>query len=424
MTALDHPDPLDSPDPLHPLVNKTVELAFRGIRLRFDLSHALFSSFDIDAGTRLLLKAAARDPRLEAAGSVLDAGCGVGVLGLCVAAAFPHAHVALRDRDLLAAAFTARNRDLNGIPAERASVSGGLLADGAEGGPYGYILSNLPAKAGSEILGEFVRRCATGLLAPGGGLAFVIVATLAAAARDWCAQAGFAEWTEIPSGGHSVFVCARADAPLGTRAAAPAEAVAAAPGLALYRRSDASFELGTAHIRACGYRGLEEFDTVSYGTEAAIAAAAKCAAGSLVRHALFVEPGIGLSALWARRVFGPDRITIASRDLLALEASRANLSADGLDGAALRSLSSLEFREIGDASCDLQIWRADETPRTDWAASMWSTIARVAKSGSSFVAVCSTGGAARFARRPPRGMRILGEKKKKGFVAVFGRRES
>jgi hypothetical protein len=37
-------------------VLKVVPLRFRGADLNFELSHALFSSFDIDAGSRLLLK--------------------------------------------------------------------------------------------------------------------------------------------------------------------------------------------------------------------------------------------------------------------------------------------------------------------------------------------------------------------------------
>ncbi len=94
-------------------VNKSVGLRFNGVELRFDLSHALFSSFDIDVGTRLLLKVAARDPVLASARRILDEGCGIGVIGLCAAKAFPEAEVLLRDRDSLAVAFTERNRLAN-----------------------------------------------------------------------------------------------------------------------------------------------------------------------------------------------------------------------------------------------------------------------------------------------------------------------
>ncbi|PKL03286.1 MAG: methyltransferase, partial [Spirochaetae bacterium HGW-Spirochaetae-9] len=66
---------------LQPLVNKTVEFAYRGARLSFDLSHALFSSYAIDTGTRFLLKEIAHDEALARARSILDAGCGAGIIG-------------------------------------------------------------------------------------------------------------------------------------------------------------------------------------------------------------------------------------------------------------------------------------------------------------------------------------------------------
>ncbi|MCX8014220.1 MAG: class I SAM-dependent methyltransferase, partial [Rectinema sp.] len=100
--------------PLDPLVNKTVEFAYRGARLKFDLSHALFSSYDIDAGTRLLLKEIASEPAIVEAGRVLDAGCGTGVIGISLAASCPAMDIVMRDRDLRAVAFAARNARRNG----------------------------------------------------------------------------------------------------------------------------------------------------------------------------------------------------------------------------------------------------------------------------------------------------------------------
>ena len=64
------------------LVNKIVPFRFMGEDLRLALSHALFSSFDVDAGSKLLLKTLAQRVDLGTVGSVLDVGCGVGVLGL------------------------------------------------------------------------------------------------------------------------------------------------------------------------------------------------------------------------------------------------------------------------------------------------------------------------------------------------------
>ena len=55
-----------------------------GERLFFDLSHALFSSFKIDDGSRLLMKTLAKQVNLAEVNSLIDVGCGVGTLGLAL----------------------------------------------------------------------------------------------------------------------------------------------------------------------------------------------------------------------------------------------------------------------------------------------------------------------------------------------------
>ncbi len=107
------------------LVNKTVDYAYRGARLGFDLSHALFSSFTIDTGTRFLLKEIAHDEVITGALTILDAGCGTGIIGISLAASCPQAKIVMRDRDILACAFSERNCWRNGIPVKRLNLDGG-----------------------------------------------------------------------------------------------------------------------------------------------------------------------------------------------------------------------------------------------------------------------------------------------------------
>jgi hypothetical protein len=111
-------NPDESGCPLDPLVNKTIDVAYRGVRLKFDLSHALFSSFDVDAGTRLLMKEIAHEPGIVGARRLLDAGCGTGIIGISLAASCPAMDVVMRDRDFRAVAFAARNAARNGLPVE------------------------------------------------------------------------------------------------------------------------------------------------------------------------------------------------------------------------------------------------------------------------------------------------------------------
>ena len=330
-------------------VNKNVEFKFNGAELRFDLSHALFSSFDIDLGTRLLLKTVARDPVLASARRMLDEGCGVGVIGLCAAKAFPGAEVTLRDRDSLAVAFAERNRLGNKLrgaaawteprtgetrearPAPR--VEWGLLGDGREAGPYDFVFSNLPAKAGAPVLGHFFDRLSgkrgPPLLVPGGRAGIVIVKPLAEAAESWIAGAGLATVAAERGSMHRAFIVERRVEGLvggAIDASGDAEAAAEGPELSAYVRGEARFKLADRSYRARGFWGLPEFDTPGYGSSAAAELASRACGGAALDDALFIEPGVGHLAFWASLALGLKRVTVASRDGLSLRAAGINLS--------------------------------------------------------------------------------------------------
>lgn len=456
---------------LQPLVNKTVEFAYRGARLNFDLSHALFSSFAIDTGTRFLLKEIAHDEALARAGSILDSGCGTGIIGISLAASCPSAKVVLRDRDLLACAFAERNCWRNGMAARRFGIDGaetrpiakrapkhknnaprtndvligpGLLGEADSFGPYDFVASNVPAKAGPAILERFVRACAGDLLNPGGRLAFVIVNTLAPLADRWCAASGLALVKRAAGKGHTVFVLEKAALPSDTAsagaamsaapdgeaaasAAAPAPVAAsafaaAAASLAPYRRSGGERQLGRCKAKVSGYQGLPEFDTASFATTLAIEALERACAGCLVRDFLVAEPGIGLSALWARAVLGPARIHALSRDLLALLATKANLEAQGAPSPEYLPIDAVELPTEPEARYDAILWNPDEIPEYDEVSPAWIFLLRAAKAGAAVVVVGSATTITRFDKAKPSGMLRLGEKKRKGFAAAMYRR--
>ncbi len=451
---------------LQPLVNKTVEFAYRGARLSFDLSHALFSSFAIDTGTRFLLKEIAHDEALARAGSILDSGCGTGVIGISLAASCPSAKVVLRDRDLMACAFSERNCWRNGIAARRFGIDGaeaepiakrapkhknneprtadvliapGLLGEADGFGPYGFIASNVPAKAGPAVLERFVRACADSLLAPGGRLAFVIVNTLAPLADGWCASSGLAPIKRVAGKGHTVFVLEKAALPSDTAsagaamsaapdgAAAPsaAAASAAAPAasrLVPYRRSGGARQLGRYKAKVSGYQGLPEFDTASFATGLAIEALERACAGCLVRDFLVAEPGIGLPVLWARAALGPARIHALSRDFLALLATEANLEAQGAPAPEYLPLAAVDIPAEPAASYDAILWNPDEIPEYDEVSPAWRFMLKAAKTGAAVVIVGTATTIARFDKVKPSGMQRLGEKKRKGFAAAMYRR--
>jgi len=436
------------------LVNKTVPFKFRGAELNLDLSHALFSSFDVDAGTRLLLKAVGRDEVLLGARRILDAGSGVGVIGLAMAAALPDCQVEARDRDLLACAFTERNRKRNKVknlevyPGLLSVRAPGLLPEGHPSGSYDYILTNIPAKAGGPVLEAFFLG-APSLLSPGGRLAVVIVNPLMDAARGWIAKAGFSIAGEERGANHHVFVCAlcegavlavspaassQAPAPSAASRAESPEAAAAMVhpwpeemqarafdfsglDLGLYLRSRGRFKLAGLEYQAAGIWGLPEFDTVGYGNVAAAELALRALPGSLVRDVLIVGPGLGHLAIWAAKRLSPERIVAASRDLLSLAATGANLAVQPGAGPAYLALSSLVLDELPAASFDLIAWNPDIVPEYDWMGPLWTEASRLLKKGGALIVHCPPTELTRLSKRKPEGFRLLGDKKKKTFIA-------
>jgi hypothetical protein len=411
-------------------VNKTVPFKFSGAELRFDLSHALFSSFDIDRGTKLLLKAVAHDPVLARSRRVLDEGCGVGVIGLSIAEAFPGTHVVLRDRDSLAVAFTERNRRANRIGQRAAAAVAGeaddvsarpvpsalwaCIASRISAGNFDFVLSNLPAKAGGPVLASFFSSL-TGsdggspLLAQGGRAAVVIVEPLALQAEAWIDSARLRILERARGADHVVFVIEPADAlPRGGAdgAASSFEGTAnlGAFDLGPYKRCTADFALADLRYRAAGFWGLPEFDTPSFASSAAAELAARVFAGPRIGDLLVIDPGVGHFALWASRSGGCRSITAASRDILALAASAANIAdLPPTFRPRFAALDELELDDLPESSFDVIADFSVGVPELDQSPLVWERASRLLRSGGIFLAVRGPAEMARLERRRPTG---------------------
>jgi SAM-dependent methyltransferase len=362
-----------------------------GAHLNLTVPADVFSSFQIDRGTRLLLQAiAAAGPRWQ---SVLDVGCGYGPIALHLAASGATQRADALDPDALAVAFARHNARANNL-AEAVHARGGIAYPGfAEAGeedaekekeespdpgdhptvpsplqtpdvecwgavpqhetsgsvripetllppssfsaspcprvpasssPSGYdaVICNLPAKAGDAVhqmilLGAFHQ------LRPGGQVWVVVVEPLAERIDKILAIDSVAPPTKIPHQGHVIYnYTFTAPPPL--------------PKDPYVRAAAQPFQWAKHRYSLTAFHGLAEFDTRNWATDLALDVFADVLGRGPIPSLLVCEPGQGHLPLLAWRIAGRvSEMTILSRDLLALTATRRNLLDNGYD-ASLR----------------------------------------------------------------------------------------
>jgi SAM-dependent methyltransferase len=298
-------------------VNKTVSLKYFGRESVFHLSHGLFSSNDVDAGTRLLLKCIAARLDFSRLSSVLDAGCGMGVLGISIAGAAPQARVVFQDRDALAVAFARENAAANGV--QNADFQCGLAFWGLGDSTFDLVVSNLPAKAGRPVLESFFRTMPHVLSRAGVG-AVVIVSPLEQLARDSIQSSGCLPFATESTSRHSVFLFQKPD-----NVQSPPEP---RESLAPYFRARRRFSSGKIDYELQTAYNLPDFDTIGRAIELAQEI---LPSGSLTGSSLFWNPGQGHLPVSAerKRPGGFAAVYVAGRDALELAVTEHNLAAAG-----------------------------------------------------------------------------------------------
>jgi 16S rRNA G1207 methylase RsmC len=164
----------------------------RGHRLVFHTTWGLFSPRGVDAGSRLLIDYL----EVEEEATCLDLGCGYGPLGLTLARLAPRGEIHLVDKDFIAVEYAAKNARLNQLPHCRVYLSNGFSHVPAV--PFDLIVSNLPAKVGSELLYILLAE-ARERLVPGGRLYVVTIAGLKEYIRRTLRQL-FGNYTKVKQG--------------------------------------------------------------------------------------------------------------------------------------------------------------------------------------------------------------------------------
>jgi 16S rRNA G1207 methylase RsmC len=130
---------------------KEIIYPFAGQKFSFKIANTLFSTFDLDHGTDILIRAITpNNPK-----SILDIGCGYGPLGIILARNNPQAQVTMVDRDLLAVRYAKYNISNNNLT--NAIALGSLGVEAVKDQTFDLIVSNIPAKIGDEaIKQEFI----------------------------------------------------------------------------------------------------------------------------------------------------------------------------------------------------------------------------------------------------------------------------
>jgi 16S rRNA (guanine1207-N2)-methyltransferase len=157
---------------LSSLIKKRINFNFSQEKMILDTSDELFSSAQVDLGTKALLNSLRKNDKISY-DKVLDLGCGTGIIGLFIKKKHPDSNVLCTDRDSIALDFAKHNADLNGLTI---GVLGSVDYEFVEE-KFDLIVTNFPAKLQEKGLNKFVLD-ASNYLNPDGVLALVVVKEL------------------------------------------------------------------------------------------------------------------------------------------------------------------------------------------------------------------------------------------------------
>lgn len=338
---------------LSPWEKKTVTLEWAGLKLPFRVAQELFSSHEIDQGTKLLLRSLDL-AALPADPVVLDFGCGYGPLGLAVKARTPTAKVVLIDRDALAVAFAALNaRELRFPDVE---AHGGLDFGNAHA-PDGYdlILWNVPGKAGEPVLRGLIDDIPRALR-PGGLLALVVVIPLANALMD--AISAHSALTLIANERHTAHTVLHARR---TADGANARPLPDTFERGLFDRPVEQLEWNGVPYTLRPVIGLPEYDGPNFVSAIQMEMIDAFAVDRPIVRLVLDGVGQGHGSIRAAHRLAPESIRLVDRDLLALLTTARNLAANGVpvERIQLDHVPLLDAPTNGLSRADLIVTRLD-----------------------------------------------------------------
>lgn len=378
--------------------------------MKFNLSLGLFSSNDIDSGTKLLLKTIAQQTDLEKVGSILDMGCGVGVIGISLKKACPEAAVRMRDRDALAVAFSRDNSRIN--QTENLIIENKLGLEELDGQKFDLLLSNLPAKAGETVLEDFFRR-SVNFITDKGRVAVVIVAPLAAYAGETIEKLGHELLYKEENYHYSVFHF---------RGSAVEEKE---DELSVYIRNSDVFQLKKTEYHLETVWNIPDFDKCGFH----ITHSAELLNSYQIRgNALFWNPGQGHVPVYLaiKKNNRLEKVYLSGRDLLQIRISERNLNRERpqVETIPLPLYTESLLKEfIPEASLDFASFDITPVSGTEWQKDLKETMKKLLKPGAWFFVIGKSADL-HILLKENRGFTPVDDRKYKGVRAALFRRNS
>lgn len=298
------------------VIKKQVSLHWGSVQLELDVAHDLFSSHQVDRGSKMLLLSL-ESVALPEHGEAADFGCGYGVLGIAWQAAHPGWWMRYVDRDSLAMAFAEHNVG-RAIPhlADQARYLHDVTPSEPPDNGFGLVLWNVPGKAGTEVVTSLAATALNGL-GENGLLALVVVNPLAATLRQAAAmQAGVRCERDDQGRDHTVLHFRKVTSDMSWRHAFDE---------GVFDRPVGRFALDEWSWTLTPVIGLPEYDTLSHSTALAGVAMQRITSGVSIDRWLVHEPGAGHLAILAGLTWPDAQGLVTSRDALALRTTERGL---------------------------------------------------------------------------------------------------
>lgn len=146
---------------------KEVKYTFKGVNVSLNSDLGVFSKDRIDFGSNVLLNSL---DELEGVETILDIGCGYGVLGICIAKKYPNKNITMVDVNERCISLTKENINNNKLKNAECFISDVCKNVSSV---YDMVISNPPIRAGKVVVNRVIEE-GYQRLAKGGSIWVVI----------------------------------------------------------------------------------------------------------------------------------------------------------------------------------------------------------------------------------------------------------